>query len=100
MFKKNNYNNHIVGYIKYLSLVVIIILIFISYNFINNQKDVELANELIDELNIPTDSLGLTLPQNDRHYLWKTEHAGNTLVEYGLKPFVNDIMMGNIEAIK
>ena len=100
MFKKNNYNNHIAGYIKYLSLIVIIILIFISYNFINNQKDVEFPNELIDELNIPTDSLGLTLPQNDRHYLWKTEHAGNTLVEYGLKPFVNDIMMGNIEAIK
>ena len=78
----------------------IIFLIIVLWNLISKDSKLSVGeSDLVSEMDIPTDSLGLTLPEKDRHYLWKTEHNGNILVEYGLKPFVDALTIGNSESI-
>ena len=89
-----------IGYKGYLSMAGIIFLIIVLWNLISKDSKLSVGeSDLVSEMDIPTDSLGLTLPEKDRHYLWKTEHNGNILVEYGLKPFVDALTIGNSESI-
>ncbi|MCH2652225.1 MAG: VCBS repeat-containing protein [Gammaproteobacteria bacterium] len=94
----NNSNASSSGYMRFVVIAVLITLVYVFIEFYNKNFNVNSNSiDIVSELDIPTDSLGLTLPEKDRHYLWKTEHCGNILVEYGLKPFVDALMIGNME---
>ena len=89
----NNSNASSSGYMRFVVIAVLITLVYVFIEFYNKNFNVNSNSiDIVSELDIPTDSLGLTLPEKDRHYLWKTEHCGNILVEYGLKPFVDCLL--------